>query len=495
MVNNNKNQSGKHYSVGVSRRRFLAATGATGIALGVAGCSGGGGEVDIDPTADIEGDVTVELSMDQDFADIQSGIQQALYDNGLNDNISIDILPGDFETGSRQTAFTQALDAGRSSPDVFMMDSGWTIPFIVREQLINLENGLTQETLDFVKNNYLETAVATASNPRSGDLYGVPLFPDYPVMQYRKDLVEEAGYSPEENNWSTEPMSWLEFAETVADVWDFHGGQSSFNYGFTTQAANYAGTACCTFNEMMTSFGGAYFGNHENLFGPVGERPVTVNEQPVTDTIRVMRSFMRGPDANNAHPDYPQISTSDLVEFTEEPARQPFTNGQALFHRNWPYAVNINLNEFGEDFGTMPLPFGVPESEGQYEGTGGTAAALGGWHLTINPNSNNLNAAAQTVAAFANEDVMLSLFELGGYLPPAPSVTEQATTEEVGMIANHLDTLSVAGQSTVPRPVTPVWPDQSPLISSEVHDAYTGAKSPSSALSSLQEDLEGTEQI
>ena len=29
-------------------------------------------------------------------------------------------------------------------------------------------------------------------------------------MIYRKDLVEEAGYDPEGENWATEPMSWQE---------------------------------------------------------------------------------------------------------------------------------------------------------------------------------------------------------------------------------------------------------------------------------------------
>jgi ABC-type glycerol-3-phosphate transport system substrate-binding protein len=495
MVKISNTTEGDERVAGVSRRRFLAATGATGITLGVAGCSGGGGGgTDIDPDADIEEEVTVELAMDQDFADVQSGIQDALYEAGLDENISIEILPGDFETGSRQTSFTQALDSGRSSPDVFMMDSGWTIPFIVREQVVNLEQALTQDTLDYVKNNYLESTVNTASNPNTGDLYGVPVFPDYPTVQYRQDLVEEAGYSPAENNWSTEPMSWQEFGETVADVWEYHG-RDSYDYGFTTQAANYAGLSCCTFNETMTSFGGAYFGDHENLFGPVGERPVTVNEQPVIDTIRVMRSFMYGSDAENAHPDYPQISTSDLVEFTEEPSRQPFTNGNALFHRNWPYSIAINAEEYGDAMGTMPLPYGVPEGEGNYEGTGGTAAALGGWHLTLNPNSDNLNASAQTIGAFANENVMLALFELGGWLPPVSSVTEQATVDQVGRIANHLDTLRVAGESTVPRPVTPVWTDQSPLINSEVHATYTGSKRPSNAMETLQADLEATEEI
>jgi ABC-type glycerol-3-phosphate transport system substrate-binding protein len=323
------------------------------------------------------------------------------------------------------------------------------------------------------------------------------------MMHYRKDLVEEAGYDPEGENWATEAMSWQEFATMAEDVWNQNGGpDGEFDYAFTTQGDNYEGTSCCTFNEMMTSFGGAYFGNHDNLFGPVGDRPITVDDQPVIDTIKVMRSFMYGPDADNAHPDYPQISNSDLVEFTEESSRSPFTQGNAIFHRNWPYAVQINLGETDTevafdpgDYDVMPLPYGVAEGEGEYEGTGGTSHALGGWHLTINPNSDNLNAAAQVLESFANESVMETLFREGGYIPPVPSVTENADEETAGVMSRFKDTLAVVGQNTVPRPVTVVWPDESPLISDEIHAAYTGDKAPSTAMSDLVGELEDAEDV
>jgi len=434
--------------------------------------------------------------MDGQWADAQEPVANALYDAGLSEDVQIEILPGDFESGARRSEFTSALDAGRASPDVFMMDSGWTIPFIVRGQLVNLSETLSSETLDYVQSDYLEASVQTATNPESGNLYGLPLFPDYPVMHYRKDLVEEAGYDPEGENWATEPMTWGDFAEMVADVWNQNEG--TLDYGFTTQGANYVGTACCTFNEMMTSMGGAYFGAHENLFGPVGDRPITVNEQPVIDTIRMMRSFMAGPDAENAHPDFPQITNTDVIEFTEEPSREPFTGGNAAFMRNWPYAITINLGDDAafdpSDYDVMPMPFGVPEGEGPYEGTGGTSHALGGWHLTINPNSQKQDQAVQVLEAFANQDVMVTVMEELGNLPPDPSVNEQVTEDQIGGIANFLDTLAVAGQNTVPRPVTTVWPDESPLVSDQISQAYQNNKSPEQAMADLEEELANIEE-
>ena len=452
----------------------------------VAGCTGGGGG---------SGSGPVEITMDGEWAGAQGDIVPALRDAGLSEDIEVEFLPGDFETGARRSEFTSALDAGRASPDIFMMDSGWTIPFIVREQLVNLSEELSSDTLSYVQDEYLDASVRTASSPETGDLYGLPVFPDYPVMHYRKDLVEEAGYDPEGNNWATEPMTWQRFSEVAADVWDQN---SDLDYGYTTQGANYEGTSCCTFNEMMTSMGGAYFGDHDNLFGPVGDRPITVDEEPVIDTIRMVRSFMEGPDAENAHPDFQKITNSDIVEFTEEPSREPFTGGQAIFMRNWPYAITINLSDDAafdpSGYDVMPMPFGVEEGQGAYQGTGGTNHALGGWHLAVNPNTQKLDQSIQVLEAFANPDVMLTVFEVLGNLPPVPSVTQQADESNVGELARFLDTLSVAAENTVPRPVTTVWPDESPLISDQIHAAYRNEKSPSQAMSDLVGELERVEQ-
>ena len=471
---------GSQHRRNVSRRRFVQAVGVTG-AAGLAGCLGD----DIDE---------VRLAANSDYADIGDEIVAALYDAGLDEEIDVDITPGDDDTDSRRAEITSILDAGRSHPDIFMMDSGWTVPFIIRDQLINLSDELADETIDYAESEYLDSALDTARDPETGELYALPLFVDYPVMMYRQDLVEDAGYDPESESWATEPMSWQAFAEIVEDVWDHHGGpDGDYDYGFTTQAAAYEGLACCTFNETMTSFGGAYFGDHENLFGPVGDRPITVDEEPVHDTIRMMRSFMYGPGDEDTLDGYPQIASSDLVEFQEEPSREPFTADNAIFHRNWPYAVVINGEEFGDDLGVMPIPYGVEEGEAEYAGTGGSSHALGGGHLAINPNTERIGEVRSVLEAFASEPVMNTIMQELGQLPPDPSVTEGVDRDEIGVVGNYLDTFTAVGENTVPRPATDVWPEQSALVYQEVHDAYTGRKTSEEAMGELEELLADTE--
>ncbi|XVH31872.1 extracellular solute-binding protein [Haloferacaceae archaeon DSL9] len=462
----------------------MQAAGASGIAVGLAGCLGAGDY----------GDRTVVINADSDFRNIQDAVQEALWEAGLDEGIEIAVEAGSGNTDSRRQEYTSALNAGRSFPDLFMMDSGWTIPFILRDQLLNLSENLPSGVLDRIENNYLDSTLPTASHPETGDLYGVPLFPDYPVMQYRKDLVEDAGYDPEGENWATEPMSWQRFSEIVADT---QQQNADIDYGFTTQAAAYEGLACCTFNETMTSWGGALFGGVDNLFGPVGERPVTADSEPVIDTIRMMRTFMRGSEDEYALEGYEQICPTSIVQWQEEEARGPFTNGNAIAHRNWPYAVVINGADdaFGEDLGTMPIPYGVTEEEAEYEGTGGTSAALGGWHLTVNPNSEKRDLVMQVLEAFTADNVMLTIFERNGNIPPNIGLLDDLTEDDVGTIGRYLDTLEVSGENTIPRPVTDIWPFQSAVVFQEVHDGYTGRKTPQEAAGRLQTRLEESDYV
>jgi ABC-type glycerol-3-phosphate transport system substrate-binding protein len=480
----------------VSRRTFVKAAGVSGVTAGLAGCITGGGDDSEGEQIDTsvpDGDITVQFAADDRLAGISDQVQELLYEEGLPENISLEVLAGSFISDDRQNQYTQLLDAGQENPTMLLMDSGWTIPFIARGQLVNFSQQMPSDLVEDIQNNYFQASVDTVSST-DGDLYGMPMFPDFPVMHYRKDVYEAAGYSPESNNWATEPMTWADFSTATADAQE----EAGTDYGFTFQANIYEGLSCCDFNEFMSSWGGAYFGGRDNLFGPVGERPVTVDEQQVIDSIRMVRTFIHGSDDEFALDGYEDISPEAVLQWTEEPSRQPFTNGNAVANRNWPYAIPINGAEdaFGEDFGTMPIPYAVPESESPYEGLGGTSSALGGWHATINPNApaEKKSAAYHVLNAMKSESVQLLALEEIGWLPPRPDLFESDQAQNVPIIGRYIDTLRVAGENAVPRPVTTVWGQQSDQIASEVNAAYAQQKSPEDAMTSLKSSLESIEE-
>ncbi len=483
---------------GVSRREYLAAAGASGAAFGLAGCLGGGGgggggsgPINTEPP---EEEVTIQIAADSNFSNAADDIVQTLReDGGLPENIDIEFLAGSFTTGDRRSQYQQILSAGQERPTVLMMDNGWTIPFIAREQIANLSTALPDSLVGQIEDNYIDNMVATAQNA-DGDLFGVPLFIDLPTIQYRKDLMREAGYTDDDfDTWATEPMTWSEFSSIVAETREATDTQS----GFLWQGSSYEGLSCCSFIEFMGSHGGSYFGEFENYFGPIGDRPITVEGEGVVNAIRMLRTFIYGSDDDVALDGYDNISPQAVVQYTEEPAREPFTNGNAVALRNWPYSININAAEdvFGEDLGVMPVPYAVSEDDSEYSSIGGTTAAQGGWHLTLNPNATDVRkrAALQLFQALQEDAVRLRMAEIGGWIPPIADLINTEETRSLDIIGRYVDTLEIAANNTLPRPVTTVWTQESTQIASEVNAALRQEKTPEQAMSDLRSSLEEIE--
>ena len=485
----------------VSRRRLLRAVGAGSAATAVAGClsdpssdggdgtgngsgnGSGGGGVDI---GSVSGNV--EIAATSTEKSNKQGFVEALRSAGLSEDVSISFLATSDISGDIQSQYRQWLSAGRSKPDILRMDSGWTIPFITRGQLVSLDDRLFEEALNYVRENYFTAAVDSATGAEGG-LYGVPYQIGLPTIQYRKDLVTEAGYDPDGENWATEPMSWKRFSEDVADTKESAG----VDYGYAWQGSNYVGLSCCTFNEMLTSWGGAYFGGPDNLFGPIGERPVTVAEGPVVDAIRMGRTFIHGSDAPNTLDGYRQISPESVLQWTEGPSQSAFVDGDAVALRYWPDAISAGHEAFGDSLGVMPIPYGVEPSNAQYENTGGTASALGGWHMVLNPNSEGSDAATAVLQALTSPEFRQFQLETLGLLPPDTDTLSGDSIGDLPVWGEHAETLRLAGENAVPRPVTAVWPDESPAIAERVNASLAGQQAPQSAMDELKSTLQQIE--
>jgi ABC-type glycerol-3-phosphate transport system substrate-binding protein len=466
-------------SPSVSRRQVLRAVGTTGAVVGggLAGCLARG---ETPPG-------TVEIAANTDVKNNLDEIQSKLYEVGLSKDVEITAIAGSASTGARKQQYNRWLSANLEQPSLFLMDSGWTIPFIVRNQLANVSE-LRPRLAKTIQDEYFDTFVQSLED-RSGDVYGVPLFPTTGAMLYRKDLVKEAGFSPEKEEWATTPMSWKKFAKVTKQTRE----QTGTTYGFTFQAKAYEGLSCCDFKEFAGTWGGSYFGAKKNLFGPVNERPVTVDSDPVLKATRMVRSFIHGTDAPNTLDSMAgPISPRSVLQWTEEPSRKPFSQGNAVMHRNWPYAIAIDGAEesFGERLGVMPIPYGVQAKDAKFEGYGGTTSALGGWHICLNPNAQNKAQALEVMEALVDPEFQLFLFELLGWLPPRPELFGSKRARKVPTVGRYLDTLKLTVENSVPRPVTVAWPQESTKIAQKASAAFSGDASPTQAMNTLAKQLE-----
>ena len=476
-------QGERDTSVSVSRRTFVGAAGATA-GVGLAGCVyGGSGSED-----------SVVWGFDPNPAsEIPDEIRDLYYEAGLDEDIEIEFRGGEEDTGERRNSYIDLFEAGETQPELFLIDNGWATEFIQRGYLENLTEVLDDDELAYIDDEYFDGFTDTVRDPETGDLYGIPYYPDFPTMQYRKDYAREAGYDDDDfEEWATEPMTWLEWAEIVEDVVE----ASDADYGFTTQFAIYEGTACCTFNEVLSSWGGAYFGGRDNLFGPVGDRPITVDEPEFIDAIRMMRTFVADEHGDDTLEEYPTgIANPGITSHREGDAEEDILDGAAAFQRNWPFTLHSGPEEHGVDnWGAMPIPYAVSEEDAAQSGTGGTTAALGGWHVVLNPNAENRDEAIEVLRTTMEDSVSLGLFEEWGWLPPKPALFESAEAEAIEPVGEYLETLRVAGENTMARPSTRVWSSQSSNIAEEVNRAVAGEKDPEEAAADLYGYLDDLEQ-
>ncbi|TQQ79182.1 extracellular solute-binding protein [Halonotius terrestris] len=463
----------------ITRRRVLQATGVAGMAS-IAGCYGDSGSD------------AVVISGNQNLA--QNLDIQAFYDAGVSEEIDIEISAGPEDTDSRSEAFVSTLDAGQSSPDIMMMDNGWTIPFISRGDIANLEAEMDSSFIEEVKADSFDMLVRTASNPNTGEMWALPFFPDYPTMQYRKDLFRAAGYSDSDfETWATDPPSWEEWSATVAEVHE----QSDVDYGYVWQADSYAGLSCCSFNELMSTYGGAYFGDLDNLFGPVGDRPVTVEDEAVLESINVARDMVYG--NGEASQDITQCAPEEVFGWSEPDTDGAFVgDSNAVAMRNWTYTIGMAEGDEqfteGEELGVMPMPYGRSESEVEADGLGGTVSAQGGWLLGVNPHTNDMAETLEVLRAVHSEEVQAAVLDGPGFLPHQPDLVESLAGDHPAY-GDYSETLAIAGDNAVSRPVTPVWPQQSQQVHQEVNDAFQGNKTPSAAMSDLSTALSDLEDL
>jgi ABC-type glycerol-3-phosphate transport system substrate-binding protein len=408
------------------------------------------------------------------------GFEEALHEAGLPDDISVEMVVPPSDSGSKQQQLRTAINAEETDPDLVLTDNGWTIPFIVREDLVNLEEEMDEEFIARVRDEGVQSMIDTGTHPETGDLYSIPVFPDYPTITYRKDLLRDAGYGDSDfETWRGEPPTWGEFSQLVSEAME----GSDVEYGHLWQGNNYAGLACCTFNEFLTSMGGAFFGGQDNLFGPIGDRPVTLDSAESIDGIEAAVDTIHG--TGSAPMDIASISPQEVAGWSEPDTKSLFEDGSAVTQRNWTYSIGGALTAFeGTDMelGVMPLP----------QGTNGSWHAQGGWIMSMNPYTDNMASAKEVIKAWWEDSVLEYQFDTANFMPPKPSL--YSYVEQSDTYGPYFEALQYSAENLIPRPTTSVWPNQRTVIANEVNAALRREQSPEEAANAMQEQISAIEE-
>ena len=297
--------------------------------------------------------------------------------------------------------------------DVFIMDVVWPAEFASAGWALPLDRYF----ISAEREKFLQAPIA--ANQYRGQIFGVPLFIDAGLLYYRRDLLEKHKLAP--------PRTWLELVETAKNI--LARERDPRLVGFSGQFKQYEGLVC-NMMEYILGNGGALWDENRMLSA--------LDEPKALAAVRFVRDHIIG-----------EISHRGMLAYEEPESLALFTEGQAIFHRNWPYAwAAANDAEKSRIAGRV----GMAALPGLSAGTG--AATLGGWQLGISRFSKNPELAWRFAAFMTGADIQKRIALATGRAPTRRVLYEDA--EIAGKIPRLKALLETFNQA-VPRPTTPVY--------------------------------------
>jgi len=308
---------------------------------------------------------------------------------------------------------TQKLKNRDTKMDVFVMDVIWPAEFASAGWALPLDHFFPLAEQE----KFLQAPLQ--ANRYRGQIFGIPLFIDAGLLYYRKDLLEKYGMLP--------PRFWPELVEDAKII--LRREQDRQLIGFSGQFKQYEGLVC-NMMEYILGNGGALW-DEDRLKS-------AINQPRALEAVRFVRDRIIG-----------QISHRGVLAYEEPESLSVFTQGRAIFHRNWPYAWNISndpeRSKIAGKVGMMPLP-AFPGNKG--------AATLGGWQLGISRFSTQPELAWRFVSFMTGHAVQKRIALETGRAPTRSALYEDRdVSDKVPQLKSLLETF----QQAVPRPITPVY--------------------------------------
>jgi multiple sugar transport system substrate-binding protein len=422
----------------ISRRKFLKLGGA-GLAgaalLGASGCGGGGSDRG-----------TINFAFGPDAG---GGLQTLIdrFNQQHEGEIQVEWreMPADSDEYFEQM-LTQ-FQAGETDLDVIGGDVIWTAQFAAPGYILDLSDRFT----DDMKDDYLDAPLEAVTY--EGRTWGVPWFTDAGMFYYRRDLLERIGFSEP-------PTTWEEMKEMTRRVQADSGTDLG---GFVFQGAQNEGGVADALEHIWNAGGEVLDGNE-----------VVINSPEAVEGLTLRRSLIEDGIAPRASGDY-----------TTQESQSVFTNGEAIFMRNWPFVYGLfsdpeQSQVEPEQVDIAPIP--VNERGEQ------SFSALGGWNFLVNAASQDKLEEIWTFIEFMVAPEQQKSFALES--SRLPTLKDLYEDEEV---LNNVPVAALgqeALQNARPRPVSPFYSDMSLRMAEHFNSHLKGEVSTEQALQTLQEELQ-----
>lgn len=424
----------------LSRRDFLKLSGA-GLAgaalLGTAGCGGGreqaSGVTNLvfsfapDPSGTL--DEVVRRFNEEYQGEIQAEYRQ---------------MPAD--TGGYFNQLRTEFQSGASPVDVIGGDVTWPAQFAANGWILDLSDRFTED----MRSDFVDATIDSVTY--QDRIWGVPWFTDAGLLWYRKDLVEESGFSEG-------PQTWDELKEMAEKT----SRDSGTEFGFIFQGAEYEGAVVHGLEHVWTHGG--------EVLTDAGE--VVVNQDEPITALRTHRSMIED-----------GISPIAVVNYKEPETHTAFLNGSAVFIRNWPYMYGL-LKDPAQ---SQITPDQVEITTLPYNEGGESHSGLGGWNMYVNAASEDkLDAIWEFIRFFTmNDEQQRFRTTDGGFLPPLKYLYEDQE------ILDSQPVVSIAGDAlerALTRPISPFYSDVSLAMQKQLAESLKGNVTPEEAAQNLQQEI------
>jgi multiple sugar transport system substrate-binding protein len=423
---------------GISRRSFLKGGLAGAALLGggmLAGC-GGGGEGG-------SGEITFSFNSSG-----EEGLERLLADFNREHEGEISVRWRRMAETSTEylEQMTAEFQSGQSNIDVIAGDVIWPAQFAANGWILDLSDRFTDE----MKGDYLEGPIGSLEY--EGSTWGVPWFTDAGMFFYRQDLLEKSGFSEP-------PRTWDEMKEQARKITQDQGTR----FGYVFQGSEDEGGVVDALEHVWNSGGDVLDGTEVIIDSPESAAGLEVRRSMISEGI-----------APRASGDY-----------TTQESQAIFTNGDAVFMRNWPFTYALLSDP--EESQVRPEQVGVAAIPVNGEGNQ-SFSGLGGWNFMVNAQSEDKLDEIWTFIQYMSATPQQMLWSTTGSF--LPTRTELYEDQEV------LDKVPVAdlGREAVanarPRPISPVYSDMSLEMAEQFNAAVKGDIPVDEALSNLQSELQ-----
>jgi trehalose/maltose transport system substrate-binding protein len=361
---------------------------------------------------------------------------------------TVTIVPMPSSTTDQFGQYRLWLAAGNADIDVYQTDVIWA------PQLADQFLDLTEAAKDVVGEHFPSII---ESQTVDGKLVALPAFTDAPALYYRKDLLEKYG--------KTVPTTWAEMEATAKEIMDAERAAGNPEmWGFVFQGNAYEGLTCDALEWVMSNGGGQIV---------EADGTISINNPQAAAAIDRAASWIG------------TISPEGNLAYQEEESRGVWQLGNAVFHRNWPYAYSLGNSDDSAVkglFDVAPLPAG--EGEGAR-----SAATLGGWNVAVSKYSPDPEEAIKLALFLSSAEVQKERAINQSNLPTIEALYDDADIAAAQPIIPNWKEIF---QNAVPRPSAPTkvkYNEVSSLFWGAVHNTLSGDGTAAENLEVLEADL------